>query len=131
MLPKAKKALRAFLMFSVTDFDAERFHCHQTPKHLAADVVDMVFPGTLFDTSIYLKWIRKTKLVEHVYQDFSKHHVLPLMPKSNSRFKRIGSSMESNASQYCRDRGKADHALPTSKYLLSKNHHCTLSYISL
>ena len=32
-------------MFSVTDFDAERFHCHQTPKHLAEDVVDMVFPA--------------------------------------------------------------------------------------
>ena len=50
MLPKAKKALRAFLMFSVTDFDAERFHYHQTPKHLAADVVDMVFPAMTMDS---------------------------------------------------------------------------------
>ena len=40
-----KNALRAFLIFSEADCDAERFHCHHTPKHFAAGVVVMVFPA--------------------------------------------------------------------------------------
>ena len=42
----AKKAFLAFLMFSFTDSDADRFDCHHTPKHLAADVVVTEWPAT-------------------------------------------------------------------------------------
>ena len=43
-LPRAKKAFLAFLTFSFTDFDADRFDCQQTPRHFAAGVVSAVCP---------------------------------------------------------------------------------------
>ena len=39
-----------FMMFFETDCDAERFHCHHTPKHFAADVVEIVFPAITIDS---------------------------------------------------------------------------------
>ena len=43
-LPRAKKAFLAFLTFSFTDFDADRFDCHHTPRHFAAGVVSTLCP---------------------------------------------------------------------------------------
>ena len=37
-LPRAKKSFLAFLMFSITDFEVDKFDCHQTPRHFAAGV---------------------------------------------------------------------------------------------
>ena len=42
----AKKAFFAFLMFSFTNSDADRFDWYHTPKYLAADVVVTECPAT-------------------------------------------------------------------------------------
>ena len=42
---KQKKVFLAFLIFSFTHFDDDKFNCHQTPRHFAAGVVSIVSPA--------------------------------------------------------------------------------------
>ena len=45
MLPRVKKDFLAFSIFSWTAQEADNLYCHQTPKHLAAEVVEISKPA--------------------------------------------------------------------------------------